>query len=107
MKKYMAMCKLRDKYADLVVGGLRVGLSINGWERNGRFRYQVMHWDVDNASFAFYRAVGIQPPRRFAIKRVTVGSFDRMIGYLKLHIEPNQRYVRREGEEEVEDEEDE
>jgi hypothetical protein len=30
-----------------------------------------------------------------------------MIGYLKLHIEPNQRYVRREGEEEVEDEEDE
>ncbi len=66
-----------------------------------------MHYDIHNPASCFYGAVGRPMPSRFIIKRVTVGSYGRLIGYLKLHVEPEKRYVEAAGKEFAEDEEDE
>ena len=104
MKKYVVVEKMRGEHMGLIVGARNMGIGLSGWLRKNSWRYQVIHYDINNPASFFYGAVGMPVPARFIIKRVTVGSFDRLIGYLKLHVAPDQRFVSKE---ETEDEEDE
>lgn len=107
MKKYVTLDKMRNEHMGLIIGARNMGIGLSGWLRKNSWRYQVIHYDINNPASFFYGAVGMPMPSRFIIKRVTVGSFDRLIGYLKLHVEPHQRHARVAGEEFKEDEEDE
>lgn len=105
MKKYLAVGKMRDQHASLLIGAKRLGIGLRGWLRKESWRYQVIHYDINHPGTFFYGAMGMPVPDRFIIKRVTVGSYDRLIGYLKLHVEPDQRYISsEEAEAEAEDE---
>lgn len=105
MKKYLTVGKMRDQHASLIVGAKRVGIGLRGWLRKESWRYQAIHYDINHPGTYFYGAVGMPVPDRFITKRVTVGSYDRLIGYLKLHVEPDQRYIEREEDEEEEEDE--
>ena len=69
----------------------RKGIVLKGWITRGRPRYQVIHMDITNPAHMFYAAVGAPMPAKFAVKRVTVGGLDRLVGYLKLHTTPSER----------------
>lgn len=62
------------------------GMRFKGWFRDGHPRYQVMHLDLNSAAGAFYRAIGVPLPLKFATRCVTVGGLTRLVGYLKLHV---------------------
>lgn len=108
LKKYVTVQKMRNEHIGLIVGARRLGMGLKGWLRKESWRYQVIHYDINDPAMHFYDAVGMPIPARLILKLVTVGSYDRLIGYLKLHVDPENRYVEKKEEvEEVEDEEDE
>ena len=107
IQKAITKYRLRGEYFPLIVGAKRIGLGISGWHRKKYFRYQVLHYDINNPGMYFYNAVGMPVPNRFITKRVTVGGFDRLIGYLKLHVDPSERYVPQEEAEAEDEDEDE
>lgn len=62
------------------------GMRFKGWFRDGHPRYQVMHLDLNSGAGAFYRAIGVPLPLKFATRCVTVGGLTRLVGYMKLHV---------------------
>jgi len=84
-KIYIAKSLLMQHKALLRAATL-AGMRFKGWFRDGHPRYQVMHLDLDSAAGAFYRAIGVPLPVKFATRCVTVGGLTRLVGYMKLHV---------------------
>lgn len=101
-KKAFIVHRMQAEHAPLIFGARRLGLGFKGYVYRNSYRFQITHIDLSNPRVMFYQALGINMPDEFVLRRYTVGGYERLMAYLKLHVPEHNRVATEVDEDAVE-----